>query len=95
MQGTNTTIILNYDYVVIIRSGTVESRQEFAQGLECISVYKTPYITFGLNTHTEYLYVYCRDGIWNIELEYMLEIAGQEQSEMKIKITIEEYAHGH
>ena len=45
--------------------------------------------------NTEYLYVYCRDGIWNIELEYMLEIAGQEQSEMKIKITIEEDAHGH
>ena len=95
MQGTKTTIKWNYDNVVIIRSGTVESRQEFAQGLECISVYKTPYITFGLKTNTEYLYVYCRDGIWNIELEYMLEIAGQEQSEMKIKITIEEDAHGH
>lgn len=95
MQGTKTTIKWNYDNVVIIRSGTVESRQEFARGLECISVYKTPYITFGLKTNTEYLYVYCRDGIWNIELEYMLEIAGQEQSEMKIKITIEEDAHGH
>lgn len=95
MHGTKTTIKWNYDNVVIIRSGTVESRQEFAQGLECISVYKTPYITFGLKTNTEYLYVYCRNGIWNIELEYMLEIAGQEQSEMKIKITIEEDAHGH
>mgnify|MGYP000273155083 CR=1 FL=1 len=57
MQGTKTTIKWNYDNVVIIRSGTVESRQEFAQGLECISVYKTPYITFGLKTNTEYLYV--------------------------------------
>ena len=62
---------------------------------ETEAVYKTPYITFGLKTNTEYLYVCCRDGIWNIELEYMLEIAGQEQSEMKIKITIEEDAHGH
>ena len=85
-----TTIKWDYDNVVIIRSGTVESRQEFAQGLECISVYKTPYMTFGLKTNTEYVYVYCRDGIWN-----MLELAGQERNEMKIKIVIEEDAHGY
>ncbi len=95
MKGTKTTIKWDYDNVVIIRSGTVESRQEFAQGLECISVYKTPYMTFGLKTNTEYVYVYCRDGIWNIELEYMLELAGQERNEMKIKIVIEEDAHGY
>ena len=81
--------------MVIIRSGTVESRQEFAQGLEWKKKKKTQKKTNKKKTNTEYLYVYCRDGIWNIELEYMLEIAGQEQSEMKIKITIEEDAHGH
>lgn len=95
MKGTRTTIKWNYDSVVIIRSGTVESRQEFTKGLEYLSVYKTPYMTFGLKTNTTYLYVYCRDGVWNIELEYMLELAGQESNEMQIKIVIEEDAHGH
>ncbi len=95
MKGTKTTIKWNYDNVVIIRSGTVESRQEFAKGLECISVYKTPYMTFGLKTNTEYLYVYCRNGVWTIELEYMLELAEQEKNEMKIQIVIEEDAHGY
>ena len=95
MKGTKTTIKWNYDNVVIIRSGTVESRQEFAQGLECISVYKTPYMTFSLKTNTEYLSVYCRDGVWTIELEYMLELAEQEKNEMKIQIVIEEDAHGY
>lgn len=95
MKGTKTTIKWNYDNVVIIRSGTVESRQEFAKGLECISVYKTPYMMFSLKTNTEYLYVYCRDGVWTIELEYMLELAEQEKNEMKIQIVIEEDAHGY
>lgn len=95
MNGTKTTIKWNYDNVVIIRSGAVESRQEFSKGLECVSVYKTPYMTFGLKTKTDYLYVYCRNGIWNIELEYMLELDGQERNEMKIKIVIEEDAHGY
>ncbi len=94
MEGTKTTIKWNYDNVVIIRSGATESRQEFARGLECISVYKTPYMSFGLKTTTQYIYVYCRDGVWNIELEYTLELAGQESNEMKIKIAIEEDTHG-
>ena len=39
---------------------------------------------------TEYLYVYCRDKVWHIDLEYVLELEGQTRSRFKLKIEIEE-----
>lgn len=39
---------------------------------------------------TEYLYVYCRDKVWHIDLEYVLELEGQTRSRFKLKMEIEE-----
>lgn len=39
---------------------------------------------------TEYLYVYCRDKVWHIDLEYVLELEGQTRGRFKLKMEIEE-----
>ena len=44
LAGTKTTIKWDYERVIILRSGTVDCRQEFAGGLVSESMYRTPYL---------------------------------------------------
>lgn len=44
LAGTKTTIKWDYERVIILRSGTVGCRQEFAGGLVSESMYRTPYL---------------------------------------------------
>lgn len=44
LAGTKTTIKWDYDRVIILRSGTVDCRQEFAMGLVSESIYQTPHL---------------------------------------------------
>lgn len=92
LVGTKTTIKWDYDRVIILRSGTVDCRQEFAMGLVSESIYQTPHLTLPMRAATEYLYVYCRDKVWHIELEYDLELDGKPHSRIKLKMEIEEDA---
>lgn len=90
LLGTKTTIKWDDDRVIILRNGSVNSRQEFAEGLTDESVYKTPYIMLSMKTITDYMYVYRLEKTWHIELKYSLEIGGEPQNKMHLKITIEE-----
>ena len=58
LAGTKTTIKWDYERVIILRSGTVDCRQEFAGGLVSESMYRTPYLALPMRLTTEYLYVY-------------------------------------
>ena len=44
LEGTKTTIKWNDERIIILRSGALEHRQEFCQGLVDKSLYQTPYI---------------------------------------------------
>ena len=90
LAGTKTTIKWDYERVIILRSGTVDCRQEFAGGLVSESMYRTPYLALPMRLTTDYLYVYCRDKVWHIDLEYVLELEGQTRSRFKLKMEIEE-----
>lgn len=92
LAGTKTTIKWDYDRVIILCSGTVDCRQEFAMGLVSESIYQTPHLALPMRAATEYLYVYCRDKVWHIELEYALELDGKPHSKLKLKLEIEEDA---
>ena len=89
-QVWQATIKWDYERVIILRSGTVDCRQEFAGGLVSESMYRTPYLALPMRLTTEYLYVYCRDKVWHIDLEYVLELEGQTRSRFKLKMEIEE-----
>lgn len=88
--GTRTTIKWNEERVLILRSGALEHRQEFAKGMIDESVYKTPYMEIPLLTTTNYVYTYFRKGKYHIDLDYTLAHSGAEYGEMKLLIEIEE-----
>ena len=94
LEGTKTTIKWNDDRIIILRSGTLDHRQEFCQGLVDKSLYQTPYLKIPLETATKYLYTGFRKGIWNLEIEYSLSHSGQPYGDMKILIEIEEDTKG-
>ena len=94
LEGTKTTIKWNDERIIILRSGTLDHRQEFCQGLVDKSLYQTPYLKIPLETATKYLYTGFRKGIWNLEIEYSLSHSGQPYGDMKILIEIEEDTKG-
>lgn len=90
-KGTKTTIKWDEERVLILRSGALEHRQEFCQGMASESTYKTPYMEIPLLTTTHYLYTYFRKGVWHIDLDYTLAQAGAVYGDMKVVIEIEEF----
>ena len=94
LEGTKTTIKWNDERIIILRSGTLDHRQEFCQGLVDKSLYQTPYLKIPLETATKYLYTGFRKGVWNLEMEYSLSHSGQPYGDMKILIEIEEDTKG-
>ena len=94
LEGTKTTIKWNDERIIILRSGTLDHRQEFCQGLVDKSLYQTPYMKIPLETTTKYLYTGFRKGIWSLEVEYSLSHSGQPYGDMKILIEIEEDTKG-
>lgn len=90
LEGTKTTLKWDQNHLVIMRSGTVDHRQEFAKGYKDKSIYRTPYMEIPLETHTRYLYNYFRKGKWHLEIEYTLYHGEEPYGEMQILIEIEE-----
>ena len=89
LEGTKTTLKWDQNRVVIMRSGTVDHRQEFYQGYKDKSIYRTPYLEIPLLTHTRYLYNYFRKGKWHLEIEYTLYHGDTPYGDMKLLIEIE------
>ena len=89
LEGTKTTLKWDQNRVIIMRSGTVDHRQEFLQDYKDKSVYRTPYMEIPLLTHTSYLYTYFRKGKWHLEIEYTLYHGDTPYGEMKLLIEIE------
>lgn len=87
--GTKTTIKWDEERVLILRSGALKHRQEFAKDMVDESVYRTPYMEIPLVTKTNYLYTYFRKGKYHIDLDYTLYHSGAEYGEMKLLIEIE------
>ncbi len=90
LEGTKTTLKWDQERVVLMRSGTVDHRQEFCRDYRDRSVYRTPYLEIPLVTETSYLYTYFRKGKWHLEMEYTLYHGDAPYGEMKLLIEIEE-----
>ncbi len=90
LEGTKTTLKWDAEKVIILRSGSLDHRQEFCRGYIDKSIYVTPYMKIPLETTTSYVYSYFRDGVWHVEIEYTLAHDGQLYGDMKILIDVEE-----
>lgn len=90
LEGTKTTLKWDQERVIIIRSGSVEHRQEFCQGLKDQSLYQTPYLKLPLLTDTSYVYTGFKKGCWTLEMVYTLYHGQEPYGDMRIFIEIEE-----
>ncbi len=90
LEGTRTTLKWDAERVVLIRSGSLEHRQEFFRGYTDRSSYRTQYLNIPLETFTRYLYTAAHKGVWHIDIEYTLSQDGRPYGDMKIIIDIKE-----
>lgn len=88
--GTNTTLKWKEESLVLIRTGTLEHRQEFGLGQVYHSLYQTPYLTIPMVTATEALQIRKQGTGWVLDLVYDLFYAETEKNHIKMKIVIEE-----
>lgn len=90
LANTKTTLKWDDERVIILRSGSVEHRQEFCMGLADKSVYHTPYLDIPMTTHTTYLDTRFARGAWQLQMECKLLHGDEPYDERKIIIEIEE-----
>ena len=92
MEGTKTTIKWDENSVTILRTGTYNNRQEYIVGYPCESVYATPYLTIPIKSTTTVVEVKKHQGIWNLHVEYELEVGQETNGSIILDIVIEEDA---
>ncbi len=92
LDGATTLLKIYADYVILVRTGRVEQRQEFRTGKRCSSSYVTPYGTMRMGVRTKYLTITrCAetDQVCGVDIEYELEIDGQWQSSNKLAVIVQ------
>ena len=92
MEGTKTTIKWDENSVTIVRTGTYNNRQEYIVGYPCESVYATPYLTIPIKSTTTVVEVKKHQEIWNLHVEYELEVGQENNGSIILDIVIEEDA---
>ncbi len=90
MEGTRTTLKWGKDFLIINRSGTIENRQEFREGLRCRSVYKTPYLQMPLVSTTKKLQIETKSKKHRLDVVYDLQYGEDPYGRMEIVMELEE-----
>ena len=90
MEGTNTTLKIKGDKVVLHREGTTSTKMEFQKDNTQVALYNTPYGMLELKTSTKELDLDVNEKGGNISIKYHLIAGGQEpiktNLDMKIKV---------
>ncbi|HWR09172.1 DUF1934 domain-containing protein [Sporomusa sp.] len=92
LEGATTLLKIYPDYVILVRRGRVEQRQEFRIGKCCSSCYVTPYGTIKMGVRTTQLTITrTPETSWvsGVNIEYELEIDGQWQSANKLAVIVQ------
>jgi uncharacterized beta-barrel protein YwiB (DUF1934 family) len=90
LEGVTTMLKLYDKHVVLVRTGSVDHKQEFYPGEKRHSTYITPYGTMQMSILTKSLQM-ALDGIAGVlEISYELEMNGQWQSTNTLSISIQE-----
>jgi len=92
MEGTKTTIKWDEHSVTILRTGTYNNRQEYIAGYPCESVYATPYLTIPIKSITTLVEVKKSQEIWDLHVEYEIEVGQENNGSVTLDIAIEEDA---
>ena len=75
-------------YVELVKSGLVSSRMVFEQGKTIMTNYNSPYGEILMGVNTQSIFVTWSEDRIRIEVNYSLEVDGQEMSKSKITIKV-------
>ncbi|WP_251423852.1 DUF1934 domain-containing protein [Veillonella agrestimuris] len=96
MEGVKTTIKIQEDSIVLLRTGTVNMRHQYVRGEERESVYETPFGEFLMVVKTHELTVGVQEGVGHVHLGYDISIEGDWQFYNQLDIHVQEDAEdGH
>lgn len=90
LEGTTTLLKLYDGYVVLVRMGNIEQRQEFRKGERSTCTYITPYGAMEMSVATSDVTVAFANSSGSVAIAYELEIEGRWQSSNQLAITIRE-----
>ncbi len=90
LEGVATMLKLYDKQVVLIRTGSVDYKQEFFPGQKRHSIYITPYGTMQMSVLTKNLQLALNGIAGSVEVSYELEVNGQWQSTNTLSISIQE-----
>ncbi|MBO5635931.1 MAG: DUF1934 domain-containing protein [Acidaminococcaceae bacterium] len=89
MEGTTTTVKWNSSTVALIRHGSYEMRQEFAEGTSCAGDYRTPYLMIPIETKTKKVRVKKLPYGWKLQLDYDLAYAATDVNRIATTIVVD------
>lgn len=96
LEGVTTMLKIYDQYVVLVRTGSVDHKQEFRLDEKSYSMYHTPYGTMQMGILTKNIKMALASVIGTLEISYELEMNGQWQSTNTLSISIrEEIKSGH
>ncbi|GAA0177763.1 DUF1934 domain-containing protein [Clostridium sediminicola] len=88
MEGTTTTLKIKDDEFSLIRRGTTNTKMEFINKDDSISMYNTPYGTLELVISTKELDIDIDDKGGDVFIDYYLTVDGQKAANTKLKVNI-------
>ena len=89
MSGTTTTVKWNNSQVSLIRHGSYEMQQEFAEGGTYAGDYRTPYLMIPLETKTKKVRIKKLPYGWKIQLEYDLAYGATDMNRIMTTILVD------
>lgn len=88
MDGTKTLLKINGDSIGVVRRGSVQQEQFFANGAQSISLYKTPYGAIDMSVRTKNINIDKGAISSSIHICYELAIGNKWQSDNELNIEI-------
>lgn len=88
MEGTTTTLKIKDDKFSLIRRGTTNTKMNFIDKDDSLSMYNTPYGTLELMISTNELEINVDDKGGEVFIDYYLTVDGQKASNTRLKVNI-------
>lgn len=87
-ENTTTTVKIDGDTVSMTRFGNVNTHMVFSRGKRHLSHYETPYGSFTIGILPEAVSVDLKEGVGNINIEYMIEVDNTPSSTHNLNLNV-------
>ncbi len=90
LGDTRTTLRLEGEGAVLLRTGETASRMAFRAGEEDTSLYETPYGKLPMTVRTQRLLTELDERGGRVEIDYQMELGGAPAGSIRLRLTVRE-----